>query len=621
MMVSTTRKLFVGMVIILFFCGTIVQGAVPGQTTVQGVLINSDGDPVSDGEYQMTFAVYDVPAGGDPLWSETQTVDIVDGIYNVILGQPGNEIDPTYMDGDRYLGVQVTGDDEMTPRQPIAAAVFAIRAGDADTLEGKTIDQILGSTSGDGLRLSAADDGVHVDSAGENGVRVYAAGADGVGVYRAGSPGFNGIISPENNGVEVNSAEGHGLYVGRVGRNGVNVSEANSIGVKVSRAGSSGVWVDTSGDPLRSGGFSGFPAGFEVTSVGGDGLYVGHADRNGVCVAHTTGDGVLVEEAATDGIRVNQAGNPSMTGEPSQGKNGFEVNSAEHYGLHVGHADRSGVVVNSTGASGIAVNYPGEHGVYVYSAGNDGVHVLEAGNPSRNVSSSDFHNGFEVNSAEGHGLYVGHADHDGVHVNSADGYAGWFGGKVEVTDTARVSGAIWPSSGAGLELGYNGNLNRAYVQAYDRDASQYKDLQVGANSVGIGTGSLPSSFKLTVNGTAAKPGGGSWSTFSDARLKDVIAEYEYGLDEIMSIRPVIYRYKEDNDLQIASDSEYVGVIAQEIEEIIPEAVEENASGHLMVNGDSINYAMLNAIKMLKAEVNVLKKRIDELEKHKNDYGE
>jgi hypothetical protein len=141
---------------------------------------------------------------------------------------------------------------------------------------------------------------------------------------------------------------------------------------------------------------------------------------------------------------------------------------------------------------------------------------------------------------------------------------------------------------------------------------------LGADSVGVGTGSLPSSFKFTVNGTAAKPGGGTWSTFSDARLKDVIAEYEYGLEEIMRIRPVIYRYKEDNDLNIESDTEYVGVIAQEIEEIIPEAVEENVSGHLMVNGDSINYAMLNAIKMLKAEVDALKKKIDELEKQNND---
>jgi hypothetical protein len=39
------------------------------------------------------------------------------------------------------------------------------------------------------------------------------------------------------------------------------------------------------------------------------------------------------------------------------------------------------------------------------------------------------------------------------------------------------------------------------------------------NGGNIGIGTMSPDAKLTVNGTASKPGGGSWSTFSDARLK------------------------------------------------------------------------------------------------------
>ncbi len=45
----------------------------------------------------------------------------------------------------------------------------------------------------------------------------------------------------------------------------------------------------------------------------------------------------------------------------------------------------------------------------------------------------------------------------------------------------------------------------------------------GNGSVGIGT-TAPDST-LTVNGSVDKPGGGSWATYSDARLKDISAPY------------------------------------------------------------------------------------------------
>ena len=50
----------------------------------------------------------------------------------------------------------------------------------------------------------------------------------------------------------------------------------------------------------------------------------------------------------------------------------------------------------------------------------------------------------------------------------------------------------------------------------------------------------------------------------------------------------------------------VGVIAQEIQEVLPDVVEELNTGALSVNPDNITWYLVNAIKELSAEVNALK---------------
>ncbi len=138
----------------------------------------------------------------------------------------------------------------------------------------------------------------------------------------------------------------------------------------------------------------------------------------------------------------------------------------------------------------------------------------------------------------------------------------------------------------------------------------YGDFSTG--KVGIATTS-PGGYTLAVNGSAAKPGGGSWSNFSDIRLKELNGRYERGLSEVSKLSPVRYRYKENNDLELPSENEFVGVVSQQVQSIIPEAVEENDNGYFMVNNDPIIWAMVNAIKELKAENESLKQKLEALE--------
>ena len=64
----------------------------------------------------------------------------------------------------------------------------------------------------------------------------------------------------------------------------------------------------------------------------------------------------------------------------------------------------------------------------------------------------------------------------------------------------------------------------------------------------------------------------------------------------MNLNPVRYRYNEVNALGIHSPGEHIGVVAQEVQKVIPEAVTADSKGYLIVNNDPIIWSMLNAIK-------------------------
>lgn len=115
---------------------------------------------------------------------------------------------------------------------------------------------------------------------------------------------------------------------------------------------------------------------------------------------------------------------------------------------------------------------------------------------------------------------------------------------------------------------------------------------------------------LLNNQNAFKPGGGAWQSLSDARIKTVTGEYEAGLDEVMQLRPVSYRYK------TGADREFVGLVAQEVEQVLPGMVSQQKG---FIDGEEVTdlrtldttelvFALVNCVKQLKAEIEELKAR-------------
>jgi hypothetical protein len=132
----------------------------------------------------------------------------------------------------------------------------------------------------------------------------------------------------------------------------------------------------------------------------------------------------------------------------------------------------------------------------------------------------------------------------------------------------------------------------------------------GGGRLGIGTAAPTDT--LSVNGTASKPGGGTWAVFSDERLKNIKGHFNVGLKALMQLQPIRYEYKRDNALGIKSEGENIGFGAQALQKVLPEAVTTNSAGYLMVNSDPILWTMLNAIKEQQKEIAELKGQVQKL---------
>lgn len=159
----------------------------------------------------------------------------------------------------------------------------------------------------------------------------------------------------------------------------------------------------------------------------------------------------------------------------------------------------------------------------------------------------------------------------------------------------------WIATGPGASSG------AGRLAAFDVTAGAYRMVIDNTGRVGIGTTS-PDNL-LTVNGTANKPGGGSWGTFSDERLKNIQGSFTAGLSELMTLEPIRYKYKPSNSLDLNSDTEHIGFSAQAVKKVIPEAVSTTDKGYLLLNNDPILWTMLNSIKEQQATITALQKQV------------
>jgi hypothetical protein len=120
----------------------------------QGRLADSSGNPLT-GKYNLEFRIYDVPAGGVPLWTEMWTggnaVDVSDGLFNVMLGSIDSTLASAIEGHDElYLGITVGTDSEMVPRVQLGSVPFSMQAMTVPdgSIDGEKLGTSFGSNAG-----------------------------------------------------------------------------------------------------------------------------------------------------------------------------------------------------------------------------------------------------------------------------------------------------------------------------------------------------------------------------------------------------------------------------------------------------------------------------------------
>jgi hypothetical protein len=238
------------------------------------------------------------------------------------------------------------------------------------------------------------------------------------------------------------------------------------------------------------------------------------------------------------------------------------------------------------------------------------------------------------------------------------GYVGWVRSQAAIY-LAHSSGVAISVAAGGITLGgattVNGNLSATAVEASQGTArvrcgsNNAAQVLLNNNSTDLGqvaydvsagkmimahltTGAAlvidsGSAFTFTGGGGAAyKVGGGTWAATSDARVKEVDVDYEAGLDEILRLRPVVYRYKGNDSYGADASSPhkeaaeagmaFIGLVAQEAELAMPEIVSmregyidgEKVADLRTIDQSPLIFALINAVKELKAEIEELKRR-------------
>lgn len=128
---------------LIVLAGMASAAGTPNHVHMQANLRDAAGVPLN-GPASLTLSVYDQSAGANPsLWSEVQSVTAVNGLVDIDLGTVTPLPLNLFSSADRWLGVKIGADPEMTPRLHIATVPYSLRTGTAataDDVPGKDIN-------------------------------------------------------------------------------------------------------------------------------------------------------------------------------------------------------------------------------------------------------------------------------------------------------------------------------------------------------------------------------------------------------------------------------------------------------------------------------------------------
>jgi hypothetical protein len=434
------------------------QTAAPRLVKFGGVLI----EPLSpvNGPVEMTLALYKDEIGGEPVWSEIQTVEIdKEGRYTVLIGATQAEGLPAelFPSGEaRWLGVEVRGEAQ-EPRVLLVGVPYALKAADAEKLGGKPASDFVSSAS--------LTDQVRQVIEGQSGVTAQATSA---GVLQPGQTKANSTLTPQ-------ATTAAGPMFPPSSFSGTNSTQI----VRVQQNGS------------------------------GNGLYAQ--------TASTTGNSAVVGVATSNSTAHNQNGVIGFNAGAGSGVAGIATNPSAGVGVYGQSAQFAGVFgqtfnPNTNGVAGTANAATGfSVGVSGTSASANGAGVF--GNA---IATSGFANGVQGQTSSPGGVGVFGIDaggqSTGVYGQTVNGVG--VGGAVTGTSGSPAYG-VWGDSAstsgagvAGYEDATSGFVNGVFGQSVSPDGNGVFGVNLSSGGIGVrGVANAAAGNNRGVVGESSSPDG------------------------------------------------------------------------------------------------------------------
>tara|TARA_B100000524_G_scaffold312301_1_gene189202 strand:- start:694 stop:1908 length:1215 start_codon:yes stop_codon:yes gene_type:complete len=148
-----------------------------------------------------------------------------------------------------------------------------------------------------------------------------------------------------------------------------------------------------------------------------------------------------------------------------------------------------------------------------------------------------------------------------------------------------------------------------------------KEIVIGYDSSGVAKGTR-TFYVQSDMGVFHAGNTSTWSTVSDLRIKKNVTDNNTGLDKIKDIQVRNFEYRTKDEITdfenpdavvVNEEGLQLGVIAQEIQQVLPDTIIQQSTGALSVNTDNLLWYLINAVKELSAKNDALEERIKNLE--------
>ena len=247
----------------LFFFTEIFSQSIPETINYQGVLKYLTGAIVPDGNYNITFKLYDTESGGSELWNETKVAAVAHGILNTKLGSV-TPFPASVFSSAVWLGITIESGSELTPRIALTSVPYSLMSKtvpDASITADKISDnEIVKSLNGikDDVNLVAGSN-VTITPSGSN-LTISATGGGGGTIGGSGTAGYLPLFTNS-------TTIGNSLISEASGKIGLDDNDANyklslnttgtaGLGLKIHRSGGTNLLIKNDGSPTDEKGWA-----------------------------------------------------------------------------------------------------------------------------------------------------------------------------------------------------------------------------------------------------------------------------------------------------------------------------------------------------------------------------